>query len=176
MSYFSHDNKAGGSYGSIITKFSKDSKAGKLFPYNSVQHDNDEEEDIIEDPMSFDISNKINYSNFSCAPGNNRTDKYTLGTKGLKEYILDDQTDRRTLVGMVPFPLRKFDGPAIGGLSTNSIYTIAPGRKSGSPYGWTKGVMTKNDAGPIAPIRFMDVIDQDLLQKTKMKLKIKRLE
>lgn len=175
MSNFVNDANVGSGYGSIITKFAKDTKAGQLFPYNNVQN-SEEDEEIDDDPMRIDVSNKINYSNFSCAPSNNRTDRDTLGTKGLAERVLDDQTDRRTLVGMVPFPLRKFDGPAIGGLSTNSIYTIAPGRKSGSPYGWTKGVMTKNDAGPIAPMRFMDVIDQDLLQKTKMKLKIKRLE
>jgi len=175
MSNFVNDANVGSGYGSIITKFAKDTKAGQLFPYNNVQN-SEEDEEIDDDPMRIDVSNKINYSNFSCAPSNNRTDRDTLGTKGLAERVLDDQTDRRTLTGMVPFPLRGFSGPPIGGGAGGKLITMAPGRIGGSPYGWTRGAMTKIDDGPIAPARFMDAIDPEILQRTKMKLKLRRLE
>ena len=90
--------------------------------------------------------------------------------------LAETDTPGTTLKGMVPFPMRKFDGPAIGGHSANASYRLAPGRLDGSPYGWSRGAMNKQWGGQDAPPRFMDAIDPEVRQRVDKKLKIARLK
>lgn len=177
MPKFSHDPQTGAGYGLIKTKFDRPTQAGKMFPYNVDNSDDTEVDSSNEiELLRNQIAQLLNYSNYARQPGTGRTDRSTLTKARLSlESREIDNSDARTLTGMVPYPMRRFDGPPIGSQPMGKIYTIAPGRLTGSPYGWTRGVMSRDDKGPVMPHDFMSAIDPDLLQKTKMKLKLKRL-
>lgn len=177
MPKFAHDPQIGAGYGLIKTKFDRPSQAGKMFPYNGDTSDESELNSSNEiEILRNQIAQLLNYSNYAKQPGNGRTDRntFTKARLSLESHEIDN-SDKRTLTGMVPYPMKRFDGPPIGSQATGKIYTIAPGRLTGSPYGWTRGVMSRDDEGPVMPHNFMSAIDPDLLQRTKMKLKLKRL-
>jgi hypothetical protein len=121
------------------------------------------------------IGRRLSHSNIAREPSQSmRRDYFTMSKNRLNLAETDSQA--RTLLGMVPFPMQRIDGPAIGGHSSNRAYRVAPGRIDGSPYGWTKGAMNKKwgDENE-APPRFMDAIDPEVREKVSLKLKIPRL-
>lgn len=178
MPKFVHDQRTGAGYGFVGRKgFQTQQKAGNIFPYQ-------QDDDIIEDELSDEdmnlkarINKKLSYGNLGRQPEpSNRVDRFTLAKNRLDLAESDDSNNTRILIGLVPFPMRKFDGPAIGGASVNPSYTVAPGRIDGSPYGWTKGELSPLLPAEDAPPRFLDVIDPEVRERSRKKLKIARLK
>lgn len=175
MPKFVHDQRTGAGYGSLRKGFQSDpQKSGSKFPYND---ESDPPEDLDDDELNLRalINKSLGYNNLSRPPEyTNRTDRFTMSKNRLN--LAENESNARTLIGLVPFPMRKFDGPAIGGASVNPSYTVAPGRIDGSPYGWTKGELSPLLPSKEAPVRFLDVIDPDVRERVSKKLKIARLK
>jgi hypothetical protein len=176
MPGFAHDQRIGAGYGAVSGRGLRHnpSIAGGRFPYN-----NDDSEPEVLDDEEIETRNiigkQLNYSNMAREPvASMPRDYFTMSKNRLN--LAESETPGTTLSGMVPFPMRKFDGPAIGGHSANTSYRLAPGRIDGSPYGWVKGAMSKKWGGEDAPPRFMDAIDPEVRQRVGKKLKIARLK
>lgn len=120
------------------------------------------------------INGRLGYNNLGREPNSQRTDHFTMAKNRLD--LAEGEEPMGTLSGLVPFPMRGFDGPALGGSSSNPAYTVSPGRIDGSPYGWTRGTMSPMIKGEDAPERFMDVIDPEVRERVRKKLKIARLK
>jgi hypothetical protein len=178
MPKYVHDQRTGAGYGYIGRKGfqSEPVKAGNSFPYDGPDTEYRDDEDLDDEDLDLRalINNKLSYNNLGRAPSDRRTDHFTMAKNRLD--LSESETPGTSLVGLVPFPMRHFDGPAVGGMSDNPSYTVAPGRIDGSPYGWTRGVMTKRDDGPPAPSRFLDAIDPEIRDRVQKKLKIARLK
>jgi len=179
MPKFVHDQRTGAGYGSLSGRGfqNKPSLAGSRFPYNGDDSDPAQEEEMPDEDKETRaiVQQRLSYSNLARQPSSSsRHDFFTMSKNRLD--LAESETPATTLSGMVPFPLKKFDGPAIGGMSDNPSYTVAPGRIGGSPYGWTKGMMSPNQPGDAAPPRFMDAIDPEIRNKVSKKLKVSRLK
>jgi hypothetical protein len=178
MPKFVHDQRTGAGYGFLGRKgFQTDPvKAGSTFPYSDPDGPYRDDEDLNDDELDLRalINKKLSYNNLGHAPVDKRSDRFTMAKH--RYDLSESETPGTTLVGLVPFPMRRFDGPALGGTSANASYRVAPGRIDGSPYGWTRGVMTKLDDGPAAPSRFLDAIDPEIRASIKKKLQIARLK
>ena len=177
MPKFVHDQRTGGGYGYLGRKGfqSEPTKAGSTYPYQD--EDLDIDPDLDDETMNLKamINNRLSYSNLGRSPEPySRTDRFTLAKNRLN--LAESETPGTTLVGLVPFPMRKFDGPAIGGHSVNPSYTIAPGVVDVSPAGWTRGDVSLADKWPDAPSRFVDAIDPELRERTRKKLSIARIK
>jgi hypothetical protein len=179
MPRYVHDQRTGAGYGSLSGRGfqNKPSLAGARFPYNDDPSSEEEEEELSDEMRGTraGVGAKLNYSNIAREPStSSRHDYFTMAKNRLD--LAESDSPRTTLSGMVPFPLQRFDGPVVGGMSDNPSYTVAPGRIDGSPYGWTKGVMMRTQKGQDAPPRFMDAIDPEIRNKVSRKLKISRLK
>jgi hypothetical protein len=179
MPKFVHDLRIGAGYGFTGRKGFQSSltPSGASFPYNDADEFESEEHAEETDQMKnlhARINQKIGYGNLARPPEDRRTDRFTLAKNRLN--LAEGESNARTLIGLVPFPLKRFDGPVIGGASTNPSYTTAPGRIDGSPYGWTKGILSPLIPAQDAPPRFMDAIDPEFREKVKGKLKISRIK
>ena len=179
MPKYVHDQRTGAGYGSLSGRGfqNKPSLAGSRFPYNTDESDPEEEESMSDEDKETRaiIRHRMNYSNLAKQPSaSSRHDYFTMAKNRLD--LAENDTPRTTMLGMVPFPMKRFDGPAIGGMSDNPSYTVGPGRIDGSPYGWTKGAMTPMFGGQDAPPRFMDAIDPEIRNRVQKKLKINRLK
>jgi len=175
MPRFVHDQRTGAGYGSLKSGFqSSTSSASSTFPY-SEESSPPEDADDAELNLRALISKSLCYNNLSRPPERtSRTDRFTMSKNRLD--LSESESNARTLIGLVPFPMKKFDGPAIGGTSVNPSYTVAPGRIDGSPYGWTKGAISPLLPIKNAPERFLDVIDPAVRERVKKNLKIARLK
>jgi hypothetical protein len=172
-----HDPRQGAGYGYTGRKGfqSHPTTAGNTFPYSEEGDRDDEDLDDDELDLRAAVNKRLSYGNLARPPETySRTDRFTVAKNRLN--LAENDTPRTTLSGLVPFPMRKFDGPAIGGSSSNPSYTVAPGRIDGSPYGWTKGALSPLLPGPEAPMRFMDVIDPSVRERVKRNLKISRIK
>ena len=177
MPKFVHDQRTGAGYGFTGRKGfqTNPSVSGNLFPYNSG--DSSDEEDLDDEFMNLkaSINKKVSYSNLAKEPSPfSRTDRFTMSKNRLN--LAENDNPISILQGIVPFPMRGFDGPAMGGSSENPAFRVKPGRIDGSPYGWTKGMMFKSQEEMEGLNRFLDAIDPELREKTKMKLKIARIK
>jgi|LakMenEpi03Aug12_release.lakeMendotaPanAssembly.Ray.scaffolds.fasta_scaffold302861_2 hypothetical protein len=175
MPRYVHDQRVGAGYGAIGGRGLRhgDFMSGARFPYNNDDSEPQDIDDEMQDTKD-KIGLKLNFSNIAREPSkSSRRDFFTMSKNRLD--LSENDSPRTTLSGMVPFPLQKFTGPAIGGQSDNPSYTVAPGRIDGSPYGWVKGVMTPSFGAEDAPPRFMDAIDPDVRERSRKKLKIARL-
>lgn len=177
MPKFVHDQRAGAGYGFTGRKGfqTQYSKSGSKFPYNS--EDDVEEQDLDDEELNLKarINKKVGYGNLGRQPEPfSRTDRFTLSKNRLN--LAESESNARTLIGLVPFPMRKFDGPALGGASVNPAYTLSPGVVDVSPSGWTRGDVSMADKWPEAPSRFVDAINPEIREKTRKKLKIARLK
>lgn len=177
MPRFVHDQRTGAGYGSIGGKGfqSKDQKSGKTFPYQQEENLGDEDLEDEDLDLKAKINKRLSYGNLGRPPETySRTDRFTMSKNRLN--LAENDSNARTLIGLVPFPMRRFDGPAIGGSSSNPSYTVAPGRIDGSPYGWTKGHLSPLLPAEEAPPRFLDAIDPEIRERSRKKLKIARLK
>lgn len=177
MPKFVHDQRTGAGYGFTGRKGfqTNPSVSGNLFPYNSVESEDEENQDEEFLNLKARINKRVSYGNLAKEPEPfSRTDRFTMSKNRLNLAENDDPV--RILQGIVPFPMRGFDGPAIGGSSDNPSFRVKPGRIDGSPYGWTRGALFKRQDAIEGPSRFLDAIDPDLREKTKMKLKIARIK
>lgn len=178
MPKFVHDLRIGAGYGFTGRKgFQNPDVSGNLFPYNvDTSEINDEESEDEESlNLSAEINNKISYGNLAKQPNYfSRVDRFTLAKNRLN--LAESESNARTLIGLVPYPMRSFDGPALGGDSVNPSYRTRPGRIDGSPYGWTKGVLSPMLPAEDSPPRFMDAINPDVRERANKKLKISRLK
>lgn len=177
MPKFVHDQRTGGGYGYLGRKgFQSDPQRGpSTFPYQLDDTNRNEDLDDEELNIRAKINKKLSYGNLGRSPEPySRTDRFTLAKNRLN--LAESETPGTTLVGLVPFPMRRFDGPAIGGHSVNPSYTVAPGVVDVSPAGWTRGDVSLADKWPDAPSRFIDAIDPEIREKTRKKLKIARLK
>lgn len=177
MPRFVHDQRTGGGYGYLGRKGfqSNPTMAGGSFPYQPEEEF--EEEDLDDETLNLKarINKRLGYGNLGRSPEPySRTDRFTLAKNRLN--LAESETPGTTLVGLVPFPMRRFDGPAIGGHSVNPSYTVAPGVVDVSPAGWTRGDVSLADKWPDAPPRFVDAINPELRERTRKKLKIARLK
>lgn len=178
MPKFVHDQRTGAGYGFLGRKgFQTDpAKAGSTFPYSNPDEFHRDDEDLDDEVLDLRamINNRLSYNNLAQRPSDRRTDHFTMAKH--RYDLSESETPGTTLVGLVPFPMRRFDGPALGGMSDNPSFRVAPGRIDGSPYGWGRGVMTKLDDGPQAPSRFLDAIDPEVRDRVQKKLRISRLK
>lgn len=179
MPKYVHDQRTGAGYGSLSGRGfqNKPSLAGSRFPYNSDDSDLEQEENMSDEDKETRavVGLRLNYSNLAQQPStSSRHDYFTMAKNRMD--LSESETPGTSLSGMVPFPLKRFNGPAIGGMSDNPSYTVAPGRIDGSPYGWTKGKMSPIFGGEDAPPRFMDAIDPEVRNKVSKKLKVSRLK
>ena len=179
MPRFVHDQRTGAGYGYTGRKGfqSQPTQSGDAFPYGSktpdLEQDAQDNTDQVKN-LHAKINQRLGYGNLAREPEPfSRTDRFTLAKSRFN--LAENDSNARTLIGMVPFPMRRFDGPAIGGSSVNPSYTVAPGRIDGSPYGWTKGKMSPRIPEPDSPPRFMDAIDPEFRENVRKKLKIARL-
>jgi hypothetical protein len=175
MPRFVHDQRVGAGYGFTGRKGfqTQNQVAAPEFPYR--ESSSSEEFDDEELDLKALINKKLSYGNLGRRPEPySRSDRFTLAKNRLD--LAESQTPGTTLVGIVPFPMRRFDGPAIGGHSVNPSYTVSPGVVDVSPAGWTRGDVSLADKWPDAPARFVDAINPDLREKTRKKLKIARLK
>lgn len=178
MPKFVHDQRTGAGYGFTGRNgFQTNStKSGSRFPYNEETEEPEEEESDDFLNLKAQINNKVSYGNLARPPETfSRTDRFTM-SKNRLDLSENSETPAKILIGLVPFPMHKFDGPVVGGDSLNPSYRTGPGRIDGSPYGWTKGAMS-----PMLPTtdslpRFMDAIDPELRGNVAKKLKIARLK
>lgn len=176
MPKFVHDQRTGAGYGFIGRKgFQNPSPAGSSFPY-SEEDDQEPQEELDDETLNLKarINGRLGYSNLGREPSDQRQDFFTMAKSRMD--LAESESPMGTLTGMVPFPMRGFDGPALGGSSSNPAYTVSPGRIDGSPYGWSRGAMSPMLKGEDAPDRFMDVIDPEVRERVRKKLKIARLK
>jgi hypothetical protein len=178
MPKFVHDQRTGAGYGYLGRKgFQSDpSKSGSTFPYSDQVGPYRDDEDLDDEDLDLRalINNRLSYNNLGRGPTDQRTDHFTMAKNRLD--LSESETPGTTLTGIVPFPMRRFDGPALGGHSVNPAYTVAPGRLDGSPYGWVRGRLSRMDPEEQAPSRFLDAIDPEVRERVKMKLKVARLK
>ena len=177
MPKFVHDQRTGAGYGFTGRKGFQGgyNQSGNLFPYNT-DDSSAETEDETDLNLKARINKKLSYGNIARPPETySRSDRFTLSKNRLDLAESDDHT-ASILIGLVPFPMKKFDGPVIGGDSMNPSYRTKPGRIDGSPYGWTKGAMSPILPAYDAPPRFMDAIDPEIRNRVGKKLKIARLK
>jgi hypothetical protein len=177
MPKFVHDQRTGGGYGYLGRKgFQSDPQKGPAaFPYQT--DDTVRDEDLSDEDLNLraKINRRLSYGNLGRSPEPySRTDRFTLAKNRLN--LAESETPGTTLIGMVPFPMRRFDGPAIGGHSVNPSYRVAPGVVDVSPAGWTRGDVKLADEGPAAPPRFIDAVDPEIRERARKKLKIARLK
>jgi|GEM_PF-4045781 len=176
MPKFVHDQRTGAGYGFTGRKGfqTEPTKSGNTFPYTQEDGPKEEIEDEMLDLKAM-INKKLSYGNLGRPPESySRTDRFTLSKNRLN--LAESESHISILSGLVPFPMKGFDGPAIGGTSVNPAYTVAPGRIDGSPYGWTKGVLSPMIDTPDAPSRFLDAIDPEIRDRVGKKLKIARIK
>jgi hypothetical protein len=178
MPKFAHDQRLGAGYGFVGRKgFQNPEKAGDKFPYNVENSDEDESYDDSDVGLNLRslINKKLSYSNLAKRPEPfSRTDRFTMA-KNRMDLAEGSDTPRTTLSGMVPFPMRKFDGPALGGTSSNPSFTVAPGVVDVDPRGWSMGDVKSATVTLSAPSRFVDAVDPELRERIRKKLKIARL-
>lgn len=175
MPKFVHDQRTGAGYGFTGRKgFQNPEMAGGKFPYN------DESEDKAEDSDEFDmnfharVNQKLGYGNLARQPNPlSRSDRFTMAKSRLD--LSENDTPRTTLSGLVPYPMHKFNGPAVGGSSSNASFRNAPGVVDVDPRGWSMGDVKAAAVDIPAPSRFLDAIDHDLRERTRKKLKISRI-
>jgi hypothetical protein len=179
MPRFAHDQRAGAGYGFTGRKgFQNPVSAGESFPYSEADTPYEAEQSALDDDelnLKVLINNRLGYNNLGRPRGDQRADRSTL-SKNVRLDLAESESSMGTLTGLVPFPMRRFDGPALGGSSSNAAFTVAPGRIDGSPYGWTRGVLSRSIPGQDAPSRFLDAIDPEVRDRIKNKLKIARLK
>jgi hypothetical protein len=179
MPKYVHDQRTGAGYGFTGRKgFQNPTPAGSSFPYSvddtPYAPDQEEPDDELLN-LKAKISGRLGYGNLGKEPNPYvRTDRFTMAKNRLD--LAEGESPMGTLSGLVPFPMRGFDGPALGGSSSNPSYTVSPGRIDGSPFGWARGVMSPMIKGEDAPARFMDAIDPEIRDRVKKKLKIARLK
>lgn len=177
MPKFVHDQRTGAGYGFTGRGgFQTTSmKSGSRFPYNQEPEYSEEDDDEFLD-LKARINKKVSYGNMARSPEPfSRTDRFTL-SKNRMDLSENSETPAKILIGLVPFPMQRFDGPVIGGDSMNPSYRTKPGRIDGSPYGWTKGAMSPILPSTNSPPRFMDAIDPEIRGRVAKKLKIARLK
>lgn len=177
MPKFVHDQRTGSGYGYLGRKGfqSEPQKGPATFPYQS--DDASRDDDLSDEDLNLraKINKRLSYGNLGRQPEPySRTDRFTLAKNRLN--LAESETPGTTLVGMVPFPMRKFDGPAIGGHSVNPSYRVAPGVVDIAPAGWTRGDVSLADKWPDAPSSFIDAVDPEIRERTRKKLKIARLK
>lgn len=149
--------------------------AGSKFPYN-VEDDNREDADISNDELDLKalINGRLGYGNLARTPEPfSRTDRFTFAKNRLD--LSESETPGTTLSGLVPFPMRRFDGPAIGGTSSNPSFTVSPGIVDLDPRGWSMGDVKAKQANVNAPLRFVDAVDPDFRESIRKRLKISRI-
>jgi len=175
MPKFVHDLRIGAGYGFTGRKgFQNPEVSGNLFPYNVSEEDPEDSEELDKD-INTRINKKISYNNLAQVPNPyTRSDRFTLAKNRLD--LSENETPAKILIGLVPYPMKKFDGPALGGSSSNAAYRTGPGRIDGSPYGWTKGALSPILPFEDAPSRFLDIINPEVREKASRKLKIARLK
>jgi hypothetical protein len=178
MPKFVHDQRTGAGYGFTGRKgFQNPEKSGDKFPYNTENSDEEEAYDDSDSGLNLRalINKKVSYGNLAKRPEPfSRTDRFTMAKNRL-DLAENSATPRTTLSGIVPFPMRKFDGPALGGTSSNPSFTVAPGVVDVDPRGWSMGDVKANPVTDQAPFRFVDAVNPDLRERTRKKLKIARL-
>jgi hypothetical protein len=179
MPKYAHDQRTGAGYGFTGRKgFQNPTPSGESFPYSDADTPYESDQSELDDDelnLKVLINNRLGYNNLGRQRGDQRADRSTL-SKNVRLDLAESESPMGTLTGLVPFPMRRFDGPAMGGSSSNASFTVAPGRIDGSPYGWTRGVMSPLAPDQDAPSRFMDAIDPEVRDRIKNKLKITRLK
>ena len=177
MPRFVHDQRTGAGYGFVGRKgFQNNQIAGNKFPYNTEDNEKNEDSEEDEDHLNLkaSINKKLSYGNLARKPEPySRSDRFTMAKNRLD--LAESETPRTTLVGMVPFPMRKFDGPAIGGSSANASFRIAPGVVDVDPRGWSMGDVKSKSEDISAPLRFVDAVNPEIRERARKKLKIARL-
>jgi hypothetical protein len=177
MPRFVHDQRTGAGYGFVGRKgFQNTQIAGDKFPYNT-ENTRENEEDGDEDDLDLRamINKRLSYGNLARKPEPySRTDRFTMSKNRLD--LAESGTPRTTLIGMVPFPMRKFDGPAVGGSSSNPSFTVSPGVVDVDPRGWSMGDVKSKTEELRAPLRFVDAVNPEIRERVGKKLKIARLK
>lgn len=172
-----HDQLTGAGYGFIGRKgFQNNQIAGNKFPYNTEDSEENKADEEDEDHLRLItlINKKLSYSNLARNPEPySRSDRFTMAKNRLD--LSESETPRTTLIGMVPFPMRKFDGPAIGGSSDNASFRLSPGVVDVNPRGWSSGDVKSKPVEINAPLRFVDAVNPEIQKRTRKKLKISRL-
>jgi hypothetical protein len=170
------DPHTGGGYGTTKAKSSGlDYKTQDVYPYHEKQ---DELEDFdLDDEELFDkIAKRIDLSNIAKPATTGRTDRGTFTKMRLD--LMEDASDTKIMTGMVPFPFsslyEKFDGPALGGFSTNQAYKTGPGRNSfGTVRGWSQAPDTNPVGDKLTMFNIHDMIDPGVRSLAKSNLMIK---
>lgn len=176
MPKYVHDLRVGAGYGFTGRKgFQNPEMAGSKFPYNNDDEDGyDDDSNEIDLNLRARINKKLSYGNLAKKPNPySRTDRFTLAKNRFD--LSESGTPGTTLVGLVPFPMKKFMGPAIGGSSSNPSFTSSPGVVDLDPRGWSMGDVKSKPVEIDSPSRFIDAINPDLRERTRKKLKIARL-
>lgn len=170
------DANVGGGYGTTKAKTSgKDYKTQDTYPYHDSQEDLTDFDE--EDQAMFNkIANKIDMSNIAKAATTGRTDRSSFTKMRLD--LMEDASDTHIMSGMVPFPFttlyKKFDGPALGGFSTNQAYKTGPGKNSyGTVRGWSQAPDTNPVGDKLTMTNIHDMIDPSVRSIAKSNLMIK---
>lgn len=178
MPKFVHDQRTGAGYGFVGRKgFQNPEMAGDKFPYNVENSSEEIDYDVDDQELNLraKINKRLSYGNLARQPEPfSRTDRFTMAKNRL-DLAEGSETPRTTLSGIVPFPMRKFDGPAIGGTSSNPSFTVAPGIVDVDPRGWSMGDVKSSPVTIQSPSRFVDAVNPDLRARIGKKLKIARL-
>lgn len=169
--WFKQDANTGAGYGTLKKKFSGGSYTTVgTFPYYVTDEEEDDFDDIEDVMLSKDVLNKTDFTDIARDRPHKRADRASL-TK-----MRWNITETPTMKGIAPFPFKilykKFDGPAVGGSSTNQSFTNAPGRIVGTQYGTTRANKLSDD-GLITIERLNDLMDPDTRNLVKQQLKVK---
>jgi len=171
--WFYGDANTGAGYGTLKKKFSGGpyTTVG-TFPY--FEDDDTFEDEDLEDIMrSKKVTNKTGYTDVA------RDRPYVRADRASFTKMRWNITEIAIMKGITPFPgqllYNKFDGPSVGGASTNQSFTNAPGRLVGNQYGSTRASQLPDDE-LITLDRMSDLMDPDTRNLVKQRLKIKILQ
>jgi hypothetical protein len=168
--WFKQDANTGAGYGTLKKKFSGGTiTTVGTFPYFDDGTEDEEDDDLSNLMTSKLVSNKTGYTDVARDRPHKRADRASF-TK-----MRWNITETAAMKGMVPFPFKviygKFDGPSVGGASTNQSFTNAPGRLVGTQYGTTRANKLSDDS-LITIDRLNDLMDPDTRNLVKQRLKV----
>jgi hypothetical protein len=145
--YTPYDGRSGGGYGTVNPKFDISYQRGDIYPYVKPPVDDDEEVDcpFEEDPEALDkFVSMVNLGAFRNDPSR-RADRASF-VSNQRIRIPESGTAMRkgdSLYGtMSPIPKKSlygsFDGPALGGSSTNVAFNPGTYKRTGTQYGTSR--------------------------------------
>jgi len=113
--------------------------------YDKFILDEDEYDDIEIDEDTIDaVGVKLNQPVYSI--DRKRSDpSHTSGNRRQSPGLNELHTNPIRKNSIAPYKQRKFDGPPIGSGNSNNIYRTGPGKKSGTVFGWSRGVIQLDD-------------------------------